>query len=125
MVNLNVKKQESFVRLLIGAKADGNLGDIEVNSISIKNNGYGGFIQIYNASGEQTAYLGTNVSKDGMLQLFDKDNNLLAFLGLGGDNEGGLVQTYYDGSNWAMIGSSDQSGYFSLRSGEEDVIPYS
>ena len=104
--------------LLTGQTKSNNLGDIEVNSITIKDNGYGGVIQIYNDKNERVGFLGANKYGDGMILLSDKDGDLT--VGLSND-DGGFVQTYSKGLNWALLGSDNQGGYMSLRRGKDDV----
>ena len=90
-----------------------NLGDIEVNSITVKN---GGFIDMYNPRGEQVVYLGATKYGDGGMMLYDSDGNMT--IGLA-NYDGGLVLTFRKGENWAMIGSDYNGGYLGLRHGEE------
>ena len=52
-----------------GKPTDGNLGDIVVNSITIKDNGY---VQTYNKYQEPTAYIGSNRDMDGVIVLKDR-----------------------------------------------------
>jgi len=42
---------------------DANLGDIVVNSITIRDDGHGGFITAYNQDQKRTLYLGTGKMK--------------------------------------------------------------
>ena len=49
-----------------------NLGDITVNSITVLDDGYGGFIKTLNTDGKQTVYLGTNKDNDGIAILYDR-----------------------------------------------------
>jgi len=67
--------------LLIGQRADGNFGDIEVNSIRINDNGNGGHIQIYNPQGEATAYIGNHKENGGALMFYNRAGNIVSFLG--------------------------------------------
>ena len=57
-----------------------NLGDIIVNSITVKDGGNGGFISTYNADGKQTAYLGTKSGR-GRLEISNSDGKEKIYLG--------------------------------------------
>ena len=88
-----------------------NLGDIVVNSISIKGengetNIYDGYIQTNNADGKLTAYLGTGESGGGHVQTVNADGKLTTYLGTGESGSGFLethntlgVMTGYFGTN--------------------------
>ena len=88
-----------------------NLGDIVVNSISIKSengetNIYDGYIQTNNADGKLTAYLGTGEGGGGQVQTFNADGKLTTYLGTGESGSGFLethntlgVMTGYFGTN--------------------------
>ena len=56
-----------------GKPTDGNLGDIVVNSITIKDDGHGGFITAYNQDQKRTLYLGTGKDENGYVQTFIND----------------------------------------------------
>ena len=58
--------------MFMGA-SDKNLGDITVNSITVMDDGTGGFIQTNNADGKQTAYLGTGEGGIGILKINNAD----------------------------------------------------
>ena len=110
----------SCLLLLMGQKKSNNLGHIQVESITIKaNDEHGGFIQLDNYKNERIGYFGEDKNGDGNLQLMDKDGRSIIFLG---NKDGGLVQTYYEGINWALLGSNNEGGYVSLRSGKDDVF---
>ena len=49
----------ALIFTLTGAKQKKNLGDIVVNSITVLDDGYGGFITAYNQDQKRTLYLGT------------------------------------------------------------------
>ena len=59
-----------MVFLLIAAEdlseMNKNFGDIVVNSITIKDDGHGGFITAYNQDQKRTLYLGTGKDANGM-----------------------------------------------------------
>ena len=57
-----------------------NLGDIIVNSITVKDGGNGGFISTYNTNGKQTAYLGTKSGR-GRLEISNSDGKEKIYLG--------------------------------------------
>ena len=54
--------------LIGGFQKDANLGDIVVNSITILDDGHGGFITAYNEDQKRTLYLGTGKEKNGYVQ---------------------------------------------------------
>tara|TARA_Y100001970_G_scaffold242289_1_gene306550 strand:- start:2693 stop:3166 length:474 start_codon:yes stop_codon:yes gene_type:complete len=98
-----------------------NFGDIQVSSITIKSNGSvnGGTVQIYNDRGERIGYLGVDKEEGGSLMLSDKYGDLSVMLT---DNDGGLVQTYNKGENWALMGSDANGGYLNIRQGLDNVF---
>ena len=60
-----------------------NLGDITVNSITVKNDGNGGFISISNSDGKERIYLGTHKSGRGWLHIYNSDGKERIYLGNG------------------------------------------
>ena len=75
-----------------------NLGDIVVNSISIKGengetNIYDGYIQTNNADGKLTTYLGTGNNSGGHVQTHNADGKQTAYLGTG-EGGGGFLATH-------------------------------
>ena len=70
-----------------------NLGDITVNSITVLDDGNGGFITTYNTDGIQTAYLGTAVGGGGHLSTSNDDGKKTAYLGTG-EGGAGYLSTY-------------------------------
>jgi len=70
-----------------------NLGDITVNSITVTDDGSGGFIRTYNPDGKQTAYLGTGEGGNGVMITNNADGKETAFLGTG-KKGGGKLHTY-------------------------------
>ena len=75
-----------------------NLGDIVVNSISIKSengetNIYDGYIQTNNADGKLTTYLGTGENGGGQLRTFNADGKQTAYLGTD-EGGGGHLETF-------------------------------
>ena len=100
--------------LFTGQTRSNNLGDIVVDSITVKN----GDIKVYNADGERVTYLGVDRNGDGMALLSDREGDLTVILA---NDDGGLVQTFNKELHWAMIGSSEEGGYLTLRRGKDDV----
>ncbi len=81
--------------LLIGAdkleNRDGNLGDIVVNSITIRDDGHGGFITAYNQDQKRTLYLGTGKDENGYVQTYNKFEEPTAYIGSNRDMDGVIV----------------------------------
>ena len=82
-----------------------NLGDIVVNSITVLDNGNGGFIKTFNPDGKQTVYLGTATLGFGFIKTFNKHEVLTGYFGTNIDNDGmiALYDRYGDGG-WAASG---------------------
>ena len=90
--------------IFMGA-SDKNLGDIVVNSITVRTAdgkepiyiSYGGegvgYLATYNAGGERTSYIGSNKNGGGTFSTFNADGKQTSYLGTG---EGGIgfLQTY-------------------------------
>ena len=74
-----------------GNQIDGNFGDITVNSITIKDDGHGGFITAYNQDQKRTLYLGTGEENNGYIQTFNKFQQPTAYVGTNKDMDGILV----------------------------------
>ena len=81
--------------VLIGAdeleNRDGNLGDIVVNSITIRDDGHGGFITAYNQDQKRTLYLGTSKDENGYVQTYNKFEEPTAYIGSNRDMDGVIV----------------------------------
>ena len=77
--------------VLIGATEDGNLGDIVVNSITIKDDGHGGFITAFNQDQKRTLYLGTGKEQNGYVQTYNKYEQPTSYIGSNRDMDGVLV----------------------------------
>ena len=90
-----------------------NLGNITVNSITVMDDGTGGFIQTLNADGKQTSYLGTGGKGSGKLQTFNADGKQTSYLGTAVEGSGKL-QTY--NKHGVMV------GYFGTDANEDGVI---
>ena len=90
--------------MFIGAQ-NKNLGDIVVNSITVLDDGNGGFIKTSNADGKQTVYLGTATLGFGFIKTFNKHEVLTGYFGTNIDNDGmiALYDRYGDGG-WAASG---------------------
>ena len=80
-----------------------NLGDITVNSITVKDDGDGGFISISNSDGKERIYLG-NGTKGYGLYTFNNDRNRTGFFG--SKHPYGKVVLYdgYGGVGWSESG---------------------
>ena len=81
--------------VLIGAdeleNRNGNLGDIVVNSITIRDDGHGGFITAYNQDQKRTLYLGTGKDENGYVQTYNKFEEPTAYIGSNRDMDGVIV----------------------------------
>ena len=81
----------TLIFTLMGAKQKKNLGDIIVNSITVMDDGYGGFITAYNQDQKRTLYLGTGEENNGYIQTFNKFQQPTAYVGTNKDMDGILV----------------------------------
>jgi len=92
--------------MLVSAKSQSkNLGDITVNSITVINDGTGGFIQTYNADGKETAYLGTSVDGSGKLTTSNKHEVMVGYFGTDQDNDGvAVLYDRYGDGGWSASG---------------------
>ena len=70
-----------------------NLGDITVNSITVLDDGNGGFITTYNANGNRNAYLGFGKG-GGRLITFETDGKKTIYLGTNIEGGFGFLSTY-------------------------------
>ena len=77
--------------VLNGAEEDDNLGDIVVNSITIQDDGLGGFITAYNQDQKRTLYLGTGKEQNGYVQTYNKYEQPTAYIGSNRDLDGVMV----------------------------------
>ena len=75
----------------MGAKQKKNLGDIVVNSITVLDDGYGGFITAYNQDQKRTLYLGTGKEENGYVQTYNKYEQPTAYIGSNRDMDGIIV----------------------------------
>ena len=74
-----------------GENIDSNLGDIIVNSITIRDDGHGGFITAYNQDQKRTLYLGTGKEENGYVQTFNKYEQPTAYIGSNREMDGVIV----------------------------------
>ena len=77
--------------LLIVLEDSSNFGDIVVNSITIKDDGHGGFITAYNQDQKRTLYLGTGKNENGYVQTYNKYEQPTAYIGSNRDMDGVIV----------------------------------
>ena len=77
--------------ILLGAEDKNKFGDIVVNSITIKDDGHGGFITAYNQDDKRTLYLGTGKNKNGYVQTYNKFEEPTAYIGSNRDMDGVIV----------------------------------
>ena len=84
-----------LIFILIGADEpvtlQGNLGDITVNSITVRDDGHGGFITAYNQDQKRTLYLGTGKDGNGYAQTYNKYEEPTAYIGSNRDMDGVIV----------------------------------
>lgn len=91
--------------VLSGFEEDGNLGDIVVNSITIKDDGHGGFITAYNQEQKRTLYLGTGKEENGYVQTYNKYEQATAYIGSNRDMDGVIVlNDRYGGLGFSQTG---------------------
>ena len=81
----------ALIFTITGATQKKKLGDIVVNSITVLDDGYGGFITAYNQDQKSTLYLGTGEENNGYIQTFNKFQQPTAYVGTNKDMDGILV----------------------------------
>ena len=97
-----------LVFVSIGAKTKyEHLSDIVCNSITVLDNGTGGYIKISNSDGKQTSYLGTAENGDGFLTTFNSDGKKTTFLGTAKEGGFGFLTTFNDGKQTTYLGTSE------------------
>ena len=97
-----------LVFVSIGAKSQyEHLSDIVCNSITVLDNGTGGYIKISNSNGKQTSYLGTAENGDGFLTTFNSDGKKTTFLGTAKEGGFGFLTTFNDGKETTFLGTSE------------------
>ena len=84
----------------------GNMGDIVVNSITVKDDGNGGFIRTYNTSGVLTTYIGTGENEGGFLRTQNKDGIETSYLGTSSEHFGFLSTSNGYGKQTTYIGTN-------------------
>jgi len=99
----------------IGAtKQNDNLGDITVNSITVLDNGEGGFIRTLNKDGEITSYLGTDTGGNGQLGLHNDHGNKMVLMRTRSES-GSLLTFNSDGEKTTYLGTVDGKGILETR----------
>ena len=97
-----------LVFVSIGAKSQyEHLSDIVCNSITVLDNGTGGYIKISNSDGKQTSYLGTGENGDGFLSTSNSDGKKTTFLGTAKECGFGFLTTFNDGKETTFLGTSE------------------
>ena len=97
-----------LVFVSIGAKRQyEHLSDIVCNSITVLDDGTGGYIKISNSDGKQTSYLGTAENGDGFLTTFNSDGKKTTFLGTAKEGGFGFLTTFNDGKQTTYLGTSE------------------
>ena len=110
-----------LVFVSIGA-TDKNLGDITVNSITVMDDGSGGFLRTHNADGKMTAYLGTAPDGSGKLHTYNADGKETSYLGTGEDGIGFLTTQNADGKMTAYLGTGEDGIGFLRTSNKHEVM---
>ena len=101
-----------LVFISIGAKSQyEHLSDIVCNSITVLDNGTGGYIKISNSDGKQTSYLGTAENGDGFLTTFNSDGKKTTFLGTAKEGGFGFLTTFNDGKKTTFLGTAKEGGF--------------
>ncbi|MBC8467316.1 MAG: hypothetical protein H8D58_01870 [Candidatus Marinimicrobia bacterium] len=91
--------------VMTGFGEGGNLGDIVVNSITINDDGHGGFITAYNQDQKRTLYLGTGKEENGYVQTYNKYEQATAYIGSNRDMDGVIVlNDRYGGLGFSQSG---------------------
>ena len=96
----------------IGAKSQyEHLSDIVCNSITVLDNGTGGYIKISNSDGKQTSYLGTAENGDGFLSTSNSDGKQTSYLGTAENGDGFLTTFNSDGKKTTFLGTAKEGGF--------------
>ena len=77
--------------LISGFQKDANLGDIVVNSITILDDGHGGFITAYNEDQKEHFTLEQEKKKNGYVQTYNRYEEPTSYIGSNRDMDGVLV----------------------------------
>ncbi|MBT3260552.1 MAG: hypothetical protein HN657_03560 [Candidatus Marinimicrobia bacterium] len=84
---------------------NGNLGDIVVNSITVMDDGHGGYISTYNQDGKRTVYIGTGENQNGYIRTFNRREDPTCYLGTNKDLDGVVVlNDRYGDFGWSQSG---------------------
>lgn len=84
---------------------EGNLGDIVVNSITVLDDGHGGYISTYNQDGKRTIYIGTGENRNGYISTFNKMEEPTTYLGTNKELDGVVVlNDRYGDLGWSQSG---------------------
>ena len=82
-----------------------NLGDIVVNSITVLDDGHGGYISTYNQDGNRTVYIGTGENRNGYISTFNKMDEATTYLGTNKELDGVVVlKDRYGDLGWSQTG---------------------
>ncbi len=82
-----------------------NLGDIVVNSITVLDDGHGGYISTYNQDGKRTIYIGTGENRNGYISTFNKMEEPTTYLGTNKELDGVVVlNDRYGDVGWSQTG---------------------
>ena len=101
-----------LVFVSIGAKSQyEHLSDIVCNSITVLDNGTGGYIKISNSDGKQTSYLGTAENGDGFLSTSNSDGKQTSYLGTAENGDGFLTTFNSDGKKTTFLGTAKEGGF--------------
>ena len=98
-----------LVFVSIGAKRQyEHLSDIVCNSITVLDDGTGGYIKISNSDDKQTSYLGTAENGDGFLTTFNSDGKKTSYLGTAENGDGFLTTFNSDGKKTTFLGTAKE-----------------
>ena len=81
----------SLFFVIVGADEKNLHGDIVVNSITINDDGHGGFITAYNKDQKRTLYLGTGSEGNGYVQTYNKYEQPTSYIGSNREMDGVIV----------------------------------
>jgi hypothetical protein len=98
--------------MFIGAQ-NKNLGDITVNSITIKSDNNGGWIRTYNTDGKETVKIGSTGIGNGIIETYNSDGKQTVFLGTGVEGIG-FLETYNE--------HAVRTGYFGTNTDNDGVV---
>ena len=81
----------ALMLLFLGAEDKNKFGDIIVNSITIHDDGHGGFITAYNKDQKRTLYLGTGSEGNGYVQTYNKYEQPTSYIGSNREMDGVIL----------------------------------